>query len=290
MRICHQKAIKLPAALALSLGLVLGSMAGLPASASAATGMPPSAVTALTEPPDRRAQLEKALLTKEDLPAGYESLDMGFYEPLLREMLGGQANVGGDPCAIADRPPEISASPLAMPVQSADLIPAVGPVKTLEPVKTVEPVKTGPAKKAEPKAPEAPPAALAVFEHADEGSMVMEVLSAAGENEAGAAIASLRTMLKKCPELDLSDAELTVKALDWQQRLGDDSVAVEMMMRSKIADTDLSMRIRAVQVAYRDVSLIVGLMETEDPGNRRLKKIARAAVRKLVTSSGISTK
>jgi hypothetical protein len=284
MRISHQKVIKFPAAFALSCGLGLSSVAALPASASAAPGLPTITVTAPAEPPDRRAQLKKALLTKKDLPAGYESLDMGFYEPLLREMLGGQASAGGDPCAGAGGLREISASPLSMPVQSADLTTAV------KPVKTVEPIKTGPARRAEPRAPEVPPTVLAVFEHAGEGSMAMEVLSAAGEGEAGAAVASLRTMLKNCPDLDLDGVELTLDALDWQQRLGDDSVAVEMMTRSSIADVDVTMRIRLVQVAYRDVSMTVGLMGAQDPANKRLKKIARAAVRKLVASSGISTK
>ncbi|GIE31717.1 hypothetical protein Ait01nite_047620 [Actinoplanes italicus] len=282
MRITHQKAIKFPAAFALSLGLGLGSAAGLPASASAAPGLPATAVTAPAEPPDRTEQLKKALLTEEDMPAGYALLDMNYFEPFLRSVLG-EASVGGDPCAMSGSPAEVSSSPLAMPVQDVDLARSTGPVRT------VDPVKTGPAEKDVPETPAAPPTALAIFENTDEGSMAMEVLSAGGEKEAGAALASLRTMLKECADIDVDDAELTLRALDWQQRLGDDSVAVEMVMQAKFAGIENTIRVKAVQVAYRDVSMTVGLMGAEDPSNKRLKKVARAAVRKLVTSTGIVT-
>ncbi|MEU4624555.1 hypothetical protein AB0G04_31855 [Actinoplanes sp. NPDC023801] len=261
----------------------------MPTAASAAPGVPAAAVTAPAEPPDRTAMLKKALLTKADMPPGYEMLDTDFYEPLMREMFG-QAGTTGDPCAMADALSDVSASPMAMPIQSGELIKTIEPAKTIEPVKTVDPVKTGPAPQDEPEAPAGPPTAMAIFDHADEGSMAMEVLSAIGEKPAAAAIAQLRTMLKDCPEIDMDGAELTVRALDWQQRLGDEAIAVEIVVRAKFAGIDVTMRAKAVQVAYRDVALTVGLMGAEDPADKRLKRIARTAVRKLVTSEGVSTK
>jgi hypothetical protein len=280
MRISAYKAVKFPAVVAVSLGLGLGSVPGLPAPVSAAP--PGSAVTAPAEPPDRAARLKKALLAEADLPVGYRLLDLGIFQEMVTETLRQAPAAGADPCAVSGKMPDIGVGPLAMPMQSTD--PAVT-------VKTVEPVKTGPAEPTAPEGdePDGPPTVLALFERADENSLALEVLSAVGEKQAGEAIAAFRTMIEKCPALDVDGAELKIRALDWQQRLGDDSIAVEIVLHAKSAGIETTMRIKAVQVAYRDVSMTVGLMGAEDPKDNRLKKVARGAVRKLVTTSSIST-
>jgi hypothetical protein len=280
MRISSYKAIKFPTVFAVSLGLGLGPVAGLPVAAAAAP--PVSVVAALTEPPDRAAQLRKALLAETDLPSGYRSLDLGVFQETVTAMLRQAPSAGADPCAMTGEMPDIAAGPSVMPVRP------VGPAVT---VKTVEPVKTGPAEPAtaEGDEPDGPPTVLALFERADERSLALEVLSAVGEKRAGESIAAFRTMLEKCPSLDLDGADLKIRALDWQQRLGDDSIAVELVLHAKAAGMETTMRIRAVQVAYRDVSVTMGLMGADDPKDKRLKKVARAAVRKLVTTSSIST-
>jgi hypothetical protein len=136
---------------------------------------------------------------------------------------------------------------------------------------------------------ELPPTAGVVFANGKTGALALEFLSAGSEDTALAMIDHIQEILTECPYVEAGTMKITTRPLTWNPALGDESITATVVVEAKFMGIEIAMRVKLAQVAYRDVSLTVALVGADDPQDREFKKITRAAVRKLVTTSGIST-
>jgi hypothetical protein len=280
MALLTHRTFKFPVALAVSAGLGLSSIAGLPAPASASAPV----IAGVPEPPDRRKQLKKALITEKDVPAGYVKQDLPGFADIAAELLQ-QHTPGASPCEVPDD--------VASLATGGPMIDAAPPAPSApEPVKTGSPAPE-PVKGSPPPPPagelELPPTAEVVFSNEETGALALEVLSAGGEDAALEMIDQVQEILEECPLIEIGTVKITTRPLNWNPPLGDESITATVAVEAKFMGIEVAIRFTLAQVAYRDVSLTVGLAGADDPQDREFKKITRAAVRKLVTTSGIST-
>lgn len=209
---------------------------------------------------DRVKKLKKALVTEKDLPSGFQEQEDDYLVTMFRAMLG-ERRPGADPCAVpaaAKRPP-------------------------------ADPVKAGEPRPVVAKKPAGPPGAAALFLHDAKSMVAVETLAITGEETAVDLVADLDMVLEKCPTAEAAGVKLTMRALDWDPPLGDESRTVGMVMAMNLDGVEMTMHGKLAQVAYRDVSMAVGLIGASEPADRHLKKITNAAVRKLVTSADLFT-
>jgi hypothetical protein len=298
MALSTHRTFTFPVVLAVSAGLGLTSVVGLPAPASAAAPV----IAGVPEPPDRQKKLEKALITEKDVPAGYAKEDLGDFGPMLAAILHAK-EPGGGPCEV---PGDVSSltSGTSMTIGSP-MIPMDEPVPTVPPGTTPapsapspsapsapEPVKASPPPPPviEPDPIDLPPTAAAVFVHESTGAVAAEVLSVAGEDTALELVDQVQEILEDCPMIEVESFKITTQPLAWNPPLGDESITASLSLEARFFGVDVSAHVKLAQVAYRDVALTVGLIGADDPKDREFKKITRAAVRKLVLTSGISTK
>ncbi|MEU8658510.1 hypothetical protein [Actinoplanes philippinensis] len=297
-----------PAALVLSAGLGLSTVAGVPAPASAAP------VTAgVPEPPDRSEKLKKALITEADVPDGYVKQDMEGFESILAEMITAQDPdvspcdelsdlSGGDGTSAAATSDETTsdetdtdaaatsddATTSTLSITGPSTLPAQDPAPA-EPVKGSPPAVVGPPSAPAPVPGEPGATAGVVFLHEDTDAVAFEALAVVGEDAALATIDQVQEVLEDCPDIEIETVEVTSRPLAWNPPLGDESVTGSVRVRARFFGIDISADVKFAQVAYRDVALTVGLVGAADPKDREFKKITRAAVRKLVTTSGVTT-
>jgi hypothetical protein len=245
-----RKAVRFPAVLVLSAGIGLGGVATAPAFADPGPGY---AVTALAvPPPDAPGPSDRAKKLGRALITE-KDLPGGFEkqpDEYLVEMF--RSMLG------RHRP---DADPCAVPGKPVDV----------------------------PVRPEGPPSAATLFFNEKKGLVAVETLAVLGADTAAGMVTSLGVALEKCPDVKAEGVTLTMRPLDWDPPLGDRSRTVGMVMEMDIDGVKVTMRGKLAQVAYRDVSLVVGLIGSTEPADRHLKKIATAAVRKLVESPDVFT-
>lgn len=241
---------------------------------------PPTVVVAgspdSADPSDRAKKLAEALVTEKDLPRGFKKQDDSLLVEMFREMLG-ERRPNADPCAIPAKAEDGSAKGQDGSGKATDDVPSRPPAV---PVKTAEP-------KPEPVEPVGPPSAAALFLNEKKGMVAVETLAAVGEETAAGMLADLDVVLEKCPVVEAEGVTMKMRPLDWDPPLGDDSRTVGMVMAMEFDGAEMTMRGKLAHVTYRDVSMVVGLIGATDPEDRHLKKITNAAVRNLVTSTGI---
>jgi hypothetical protein len=283
MALITHRTFKFPAVLAVSAGLGLSSIAGLPTPASAVAPV----IAGVPEPPDRQEQLEKALITGKDVPAGYIKQDEEGFAEILAAMLTSE-ELSGNPCEAADDVSALTATGPAIPTDEP--VPTVPPADVPGP-SAPEPVKAGPPPPpvTEPDFDDVPPTAGVAFTHEKTGAVIVEALSAVGEDDALQLVDHVQEVLEDCPLIEVEGAKIMTQPLAWNPQLGDESITGIVTLDARFFGIDISARVTFAQVAYRDVALTVGLVGANDPKDRELKKITRAAVRKLVTTSGVST-
>lgn len=131
--------------------------------------------------------------------------------------------------------------------------------------------------------------ATALFLHEKKGVAVVEMLAAAGPEVAADLVTDTETMLDECPVTKSPEAELEMEPLDWNPILGDESITVGMRFQVKADDVETTMLGKMAFVAYRDLSVTVGLIGVKEPSDRDFKNVVRAAVRKVVRSTPVST-
>jgi hypothetical protein len=285
MALLTHRTFTFPAVLAVSAGLGL-SVVGLPAPASAVAPV----IAGVPEPPDRQKQLEKALITEKDVPAGYVNQDMDGFAEILGALLTAH-EPGSSPCDMAG---EVSS--LATGSEASVSVPTVPPGASPAPSAPAgpsapEPVKASPPPPlvTEPDGDDLPPTAGAVFLHEETGAVAIEALSAVGEDAALDMVDQVQEVLEECPLIEIESAKITTQPMAWNPQLGDESITATVSLDARFFGIDISARLKVAQVAYRDVALTVGMIGADDPKDREFKKLARTAVRKLVTTSGIST-
>ncbi|BEL08658.1 hypothetical protein Q0Z83_068490 [Actinoplanes sichuanensis] len=285
MALSTSRKLTFPAVLAVSAGLGLTSIGALPTPALAAT----SVIAGVPKPPDRQKQLEKALITEKDVPAGYLKQDTGGFAEIIAEMLLAQ-DPETNPCEAAGSVSSLSATGPA--VGAGDPVPTIPPGTTPA---TSAPSAPEPIKASPPPPPvvepdtAVPPTASAVFVHDKTGAVALELLSAVGDDAAAATVDQVQEILDECPQIEVESFKITTKPLSWNPSLGDESITATLDLQARFFGIDISAHLAFAQVAYRDVALSVALIGADDPKDRELKKITRTAVRKLVTTSGIHT-
>ncbi|GIE83158.1 hypothetical protein Aph02nite_91080 [Actinoplanes philippinensis] len=292
-----------PAALVLSAGLGLSTVAGVPSPASAAP-----VIAGVPEPPDRSEKLKKALITEADVPDGYVKQDMEGFESILAEMITAQdpdasacdglsALSGGDGTSAAATSDETDSDAAAtsddattstLSITGPSTPPAQGPAPA-EPVKGSPPAVVGPPSAPAPVPGEPGATAGVVFLHEDTNAVAFEALAVVGEDAALATIDQVQEVLEDCPDIEIETVQVTSRPLAWNPPLGDESVTGSVRVQARFFGIDISADVKFAQVAYRDVALTVGLVGAADPKDREFKKITRAAVRRLVTTSGVTT-
>ncbi|WP_433794556.1 hypothetical protein [Actinoplanes sp. CA-252034] len=286
-----------PAVLALCAGLGVTTVAGVPSPASA--GAP--VIAGVPEPPDRQRRLEKALLTERDVPAGYVKQDLGGTETILAEVLSSQ-EPGASPCDMADELSALSvtdtdtsttnALSVSGPTIPAAEEPATSAPAPADPVKgsppVADPVKAGPPS-APVAEPDVPVTAGVVFLNEQTNAVAIEALAVIGEDAALTTIDQIQEVLDECPLIEVETVKVTTAPLAWNPPLGDESITGTVLVEAKYFGIEFSAKIKFAQVAYRDVALTVALVGADDPRDHDFKKLARTAVRKLVTTSGITT-
>ncbi|MEU4158924.1 hypothetical protein [Actinoplanes sp. NPDC026670] len=284
MALFISRKLTFPVVLAVSAGLGLTSIGGLPAPALAAT----TVIAGVPKPPDRQKQLEKALITEKDVPAGYIKQDDGGFGEIVASMLLEQ-DPEADPCDAAGSVSSLSATGPA--IGAGEPVPTIPPGTTTAPSapSAPEPVKASPPPPPVAQPEVVPPSATALFVHDKTGAVALEVLSAVGEDAAVAAVDQVHAILAECPQIEVESFKITTKPLSWNPSLGDESITATLDLQARFFGIDISAHLKFAQIAYRDVSLAVALIGADDPKDRELKKITRAAVRKLVTTSGIHT-
>ncbi|MDI6102615.1 hypothetical protein QLQ12_28735 [Actinoplanes sp. NEAU-A12] len=213
-------------------------------------------------PADRLKKLGKALVTAKDLPAGFKKQEDTYLVEMFRAMLG-ERRPGADPCVVPAKAKQTPGRPPA------------------------EPVKAGEPKAPAAKKPAGPPAAAALFFHEEKAVVAVETLAITGEETAVDMVNDLDLVLNKCPVVEAEGVKVTMRSLDWDPLLGDKSRTVGMIMMMNLDGVEMTMHGKLAQVAYRDVSMVVGLVGAAEPQDRHLKKIAGAAVRKLVASADL---
>ncbi|GAA4942151.1 hypothetical protein [Actinoplanes utahensis] len=139
-------------------------------------------------------------------------------------------------------------------------------------------------------APAAGRSAIAVFLHPEKGTVLAEALADTGEETAADLVAAAGTMLAKCPVVTTADGRLEIEPSRWNPPLGDESITLGLRFGWDEPASRPALRGRMALVAYRNLVLIVGLIGIGEPDERDLKRVVRAAVRKLVLTSGISVK
>ncbi|MDR6322258.1 hypothetical protein [Actinoplanes couchii] len=198
-------------------------------------------------PPDKGGkvakQLEKAVLSEDDVPKGYVAQDMPHIDEMFAAMVGGY-RLNADPCAT---PPKYTGKPDGVP------------------------------------------SATALFLNEKKSVVVVEMLAATGPEVASDMVTDTETVLDECPVTKSPGTELEMEALDWNPKLGDESITVGMRFDVKEPDLRMSMRGKVAFVAYRDLSLTVGLIGVKEPSDRDFKNVVRTAVRKAVLSTPVAT-
>ncbi|HWS34486.1 MAG TPA: hypothetical protein VN408_17320 [Actinoplanes sp.] len=132
--------------------------------------------------------------------------------------------------------------------------------------------------------------ATALFLHEKKSVAVVEMLAVTGPEVAADMVTDTETVLDECPVTKSPGAELEMEPLDWNPILGDESITVGMRFQVKEDDVELTMLGKMAFVAYRDLSLTVGLIGVKEPSDRDFKNVVRAAVRKVVLNTPVSTK
>lgn len=250
MGVSARKTVNFPAVLALSAGLGLGAVMPAPAFAAPVPG--PAVAAPVVPPPDIAGPSDRTKSLGRALIT-QKDLPRGYVKEDAK-YLG-----------------EMFRSMLGRHRSDAD--PCVPPGKP----------KDVPAK------PDGPPSAAALFVNEKKGLVAVETLAALGADTAVGMVDDLSVSLKKCPDVKAEDVTLKMRPLDWDPPLGDRSRTVGMVMEMDLDGVKVTMRGKLAQVAYRDVSLVVGLIGSTEPEDRHLKKIATAAVRKLVTATDVFT-
>ncbi|WP_092546579.1 hypothetical protein [Actinoplanes derwentensis] len=142
-----------------------------------------------------------------------------------------------------------------------------------------------------PKAPVGKPddvrSATALFLHEKKSVVVVEMLAATGPKVALDMVTDTETVLDECPVTKTPGAVLEMESLDWNPMLGDESITVGMKFDVKQPDVEMTMRGKMAFVAYRDLSLTVGLIGVKEPSDRDFKNVVRAAVRKVVLNTPV---
>ncbi|MEV0898321.1 hypothetical protein [Actinoplanes sp. NPDC049802] len=229
---------------------------GLPVVAAPAA--PATAAPTVAAGPD----LKDLLLTEDDMPKGYAAQELPGIDELFGAVLTGY-----------DLDQELCPAPKAAAITGMPNEPSHA-----EPVKT----KEKPKKKAE--------SVTAAFVHEDDGVFAMEMLADTGPEIAADMVADTEEVLEECPTVEEEGVELRMSPLNWKSRLGDESAGASMVLEVTEAETELTMYGKMVVVAYGDLSLTLGLIGLREPGEKHLKKIAKAAMRKIEKSSRLSVK
>ncbi|MBO3743427.1 hypothetical protein [Actinoplanes flavus] len=286
-------------AFSVGLGLSVATVPAVPAVAGPAVGM--------------GSDLEESLLTEEDLPRGYVAQDLPDADELFREVLAGY-DVDQDLCSvpaaasIAEMPDQgPNAEPAKLRDQTklrepagvrdqaelrdpagvrdqAELRDPAGvrdqaelrePADLREPATVREPVEVREPGKEQGES------AAAVFVNEEKGLFALELLADTGPEIAADMVDDTIEVLENCPRIEQEGVELTMTPLKWNPRLGDDSAGVSMVLEVTDADFEMTLYGKLVIVAQDDLSMTVGLIGLEEPRERELKKVARAAVHKI---------
>lgn len=275
---------KFSSIVALSVGLGL-SVATVQAAPAAAVPTVPTG-----------SDLEELLLTEKDLPRGYTGQELPDADEIFREVIAGY-DVDQDVCSapgvasMADMPdqrPYADPANMRDPMKVRDPADMRDPMKAHEPADMREPVKAyepadmrEPVKAYEPVKGEQGESAAAVFVNERKGLFALELLADTGQEVAVDMVSDTMDVLEECPTIEQEGVELTMSPLRWKPRLGDESVGLSMVLRVTDADFEMNLYGKLVVVAQDDLSVTVGLVGLEEPRERDLKKIARAAVQKI---------
>lgn len=217
-----------------------------------------------TPPPGRPLSLGAALLSESDMPRGYEAQTRTRFDEMVTTALAGY-RPGADPCTA----PPPGAAPAARPL--------------------TDQVKAKQFRPATPD-PGSGRTVTAVFLHERTGVAAVEALAAPGEKTAAGMIDDAARVLAVCPVITTAGGRLTLSPSSWNPSLGDDSITVRMRFDWDDPAAGTALLGGMALVAYRDLVVIVGLIGAREPSERDLKNVVRAAVRKVVLSTGISVK
>ncbi|MCU7730999.1 hypothetical protein ODJ79_45415 [Actinoplanes sp. KI2] len=238
--------ISCSAILALSLGITLSSMlsdiAGTVRPASAAVAEQPAAGRHLAQ-----QQLGYAVLTTDDLPAGYQQLD------ITAAMLAGLSGPGGPDGALLAASKMVGSHAWQPTGRSAD-----------------------------PAAWDETPMELAAFKRDPNGPVLVQKIVGTGEETARDLVRSTESVLECCPLITSEDLRIALTELPRMPRLGDASVAMAMTLTVKNPGFDLVVQGNLVVFAQGGVfEEIVQVGVPESMHDTQFAKIATTAFRKL---------
>lgn len=291
-----------PVTLALSAGMAT------PMVVADATVAARSAAAAPVVPRD----LKDALLALEDLPKGYSVLDFDPSDGLAGVV--DRSRMNSDPCRaqgtsdLDDLPPDPDQRPVVVirpgrpdrpdrpgrpdsrpdsrpdrPDKPARAQPG-GPTLVTE-LTTVEgpTVARGLVAVAPPaeRRVEEPELAGVGFIKGTEGPVLLHTLVDVGRRQARALIEQTREVLKRCPDVETDTVRIEQDDLPRFPELGDDSVAVSMTITLKEDNYEVSVDGKLVAFAVDGVYATVALVGLPTPGTGELRKIGKAAERRL---------
>ncbi|WP_157410657.1 hypothetical protein [Actinoplanes rectilineatus] len=247
---------------AVSLGLCLSvTAAGMAGTASAAYAKSPGSVTAAVSVVGLGAEvggkpLKDGLLVEKELPEGYKATsDLDSLRETLTPLY--EKGPSGDPCA----------------GQGAE-----DPIASTKPV--VPPVMHRLAEVLRGKATK-PKSEFASFLKGPEGPVVLQVLVDTGATTARAIVSSNEDVLKRCPEFEANGMKISMSRAKLSA-LGDASVGIAMdLTLPNPSGGSMTVHGKLAVVAYKNVSMTVGLMGFQDAPDAEFKKISKTAAHKL---------